>query len=149
MGGVEARQHAGDAGVELVSVEAELRGEAVAVTDTLVAPLPPAPGPSNTEHPSPLDELSALAAAAQERAKRRLVVNITTRLEAMLAPFDDEDRALFGRELQAALSDSQERLEALLREWAVTSAALGDPLNREVLLGEADEADFIEVHRPE
>lgn len=67
----------------------------------------------------------------------------------MLAPFDDEDRALFGRELQAALSDSQERLEALLREWAVTSAALGDPLNREVLLGEADEADFIEVHRPE
>ena len=120
------------------------------MTTTLVNPIAP-PADSSPES-TQLDLLGTLAEAAnatQERARRLLLQSVTTDLDQLVGPLPPEDRQEFQQDLREALNGPFERLEVVLEEWAITAHALRDPLNRELLLGEIDAADFIEVPRPE
>ena len=69
-----------------------------------------------------------------------------------LSALDDDDRAQFFLEMDAALdaaeaAGSAEPLETCLREWRVTGEALSDPEVRAVLTGDGF-GDYGEVPRP-
>jgi hypothetical protein len=119
--------------------------------DTLIAPLdrPEGDRSDTTRVPDVLSTLAAAVDATQGRAREFLALTITTDLQRLVAPLDPEDQTEFYRELCAALNEPFERLEEVLEEWLITLRAVEDPVNREILLGEIDPADFIEVARPE
>jgi hypothetical protein len=71
-----------------------------------------------------------------------------------LRHLDDDDLTTFVTELRTAVSvayhdDDLTELEQLIRDWRVTAEELADPIRREVLLGDFDPDDYVEVSRPE
>jgi hypothetical protein len=84
-----------------------------------------------------------------DRASGTLVGGRTTDLDRLAALLPEEDRDQFWLELRDALNQPGDALERTLQDWLETARALADPLNREILLGEYDASDFVEVERPE
>jgi hypothetical protein len=122
------------------------------MTNTLVRPLAkPKDIPSDTATSAPglLIWISEAISVAEERAHQRLIISTSTDLAELISPLEADDQAEFLEELREALNGSFERLQETLKEWAITARALRDPVNRGILLGEIEAADFIEVTRPE
>jgi hypothetical protein len=73
---------------------------------------------------------------------------------AWLSVLGDDDLATFVAEIEDALfhamsTQTTDELEHLVEEWRCTAEALSDAERRAVLLGSHDDADFVEVVRPE
>lgn len=73
---------------------------------------------------------------------------------AWLSVLDDGDLATFLTEIEGALFQAMSTqtiadLEGLVLDWRCTAEALSDPDRRAVLLGPHDDADFVDVRRPE
>ena len=71
-----------------------------------------------------------------------------------LRVFDADDLRLFIHDIREAVvisvrEGSTALLDEQLRAWRITAEQADDPLFRTILLSGADEADFVEVHRPE
>ena len=108
-----------------------------------------------------LDALTTVARAAASLAALERVLSTAAPLDitaygdwTWLRVFDTEDLQEFVQDLRAALivagrEESAAPIDETLRRWRITAESLADPLRRGVLLGPHQEADFVEVHRPE